>query len=112
MSVANEDNGGDDDHETPVILRPQTSLTAAPNPFNPQVEICAELPTTAAARLSVCDVRGRLVRELFSGVLAAGESRWRWDGCDAKGRAAASGVYLLRLETDRRLVQRSVTLAR
>lgn len=112
MSVANEDDDGDDDQEPPVISRPQTLLTAAPNPFNPQVEIRAELPAAASARLSVCDMRGRVVRDLFSGVLAAGESRWWWDGCDAKGRAAASGVYLLRLETDRRLVQRSVTLAR
>lgn len=113
MSVGIEDDGDEsDDREPPVIARPQLRLTAAPNPFNPQVEIRVELPAASTARLNVFDARGRIVQELFSGVMAAGESLWRWDGCDATGRAAASGVYLLRLETDGRLVQRSMTLVR
>lgn len=110
MSVAIEDVG--DDEERPAVSPSQLRLTAAPNPFNPQVEIRAELEDSGPARLSICDVRGREVRELFAGVLASGESHWQWDGRDATGRASASGVYLLRLETNRRILMRSVTLAR
>lgn len=109
MSVGIEDIVDD---EQPDLPGPQMRLTAAPNPFNPQVEIRAEMADSGRARLSVCDVRGREVRILFDGVLQPGESRWRWDGCDAAGRASASGVYLLRLETDQRVLQRSITLAR
>jgi hypothetical protein len=44
----------------------------------------------------VYDVAGRLVRSLD---LAPAQSELRWDGADAGGRAAAPGVYFLRLET-------------
>lgn len=112
MTVANEDDGTDDSADDGALPALHTTLTAAPNPFNPQVEIRAELPAADHGRLCVCDLRGGVVRELFAGALPAGGSRWLWDGRDATGRAAASGVYLLRLETGRRIVQRSVTLAR
>jgi hypothetical protein len=112
MTVANEGDSADDDGADDALPALRTALTAAPNPFNPQVEIRAELPAPDTGRLCVCDLRGGVVRELFAGALPAGESRWLWDGRDATGRAAASGVYLLRLETGRRIVQRSVTLAR
>jgi hypothetical protein len=113
MTVAVEDDTPVDDAD-PATELPSTlvSLMASPNPFNPQVDIRAEIPVAGQARLYVCDLRGSLVRDLHTGSLAAGESRWRWNGQDNAGRAVASGVYLLRLETDRRIVQRSLTLAR
>jgi flagellar hook assembly protein FlgD len=41
-----------------------------------------------------------LVRRLAAGPLAAGEHAVPWDGKDDAGRAAASGVYFVRLEGD------------
>jgi len=79
-------------------------LGNAPNPFNPQTEIRFALAPADAGqkvRLRVYDVRGKLVRTLVDGALAAGEHAVVWDGRDAGGRAAASGVYLYRLETGR-----------
>jgi hypothetical protein len=113
MTVAIEDDTPVDDAD-PATELPSAlvSLMASPNPFNPQVDIRAEIPVAGQARLYVCDLRGSLVRDLHAGSLPAGESRWRWNGQDNAGRAVASGVYLLRLETDRRIVQRSLTLAR
>ncbi len=79
-------------------------LGNAPNPFNPQTSIRFALAAADAGdrvRLRVYDVRGKLVRTLVDGALPAGEHAIVWDGRDGQGRAAASGVYLYRLETGR-----------
>ncbi|NNE07550.1 MAG: T9SS type A sorting domain-containing protein [Gemmatimonadetes bacterium] len=71
--------------------------SAFPNPFNPSVTIRYELPATGPTRLSIHDVRGRLVRILFEGNVRAGEGRAIWDGAGISG-AAPSGVYFAVIE--------------
>jgi hypothetical protein len=71
-----------------------------PNPFNPTTSIVFALPVAGAARLAVYDVSGRWVRTLVDGQLGAGEHRASWDGRDARGNKASSGVYFYKLETD------------
>lgn len=88
------------------------AISAAPNPFNPSVEAACYLPAAGRVRLSVLDARGRQVRVLHDGDHQAGTARWSWDGRDARGRQLASGVYLLRLETARRVTQRAVTMVK
>ncbi|HPF69469.1 MAG TPA: FlgD immunoglobulin-like domain containing protein [Candidatus Krumholzibacteria bacterium] len=74
-------------------------LPAAPNPFNPRTELRFALPVPAEVTLRVYDVKGRLVRTLAEGEpFAAGAQAVAWDGRDAAGRAAASGVYVVRME--------------
>lgn len=73
--------------------RAATILMAAPNPFNPRTVLSARLPVDGAWTLAVHDVRGRRVRTLATGVVAAGTQRWTWDGRDDVGAEAASGVY-------------------
>ena len=58
------------------------------------------------------DVSGRLVRTLADGDLAAGEQRLRWDGNDDRGRALASGVYYLRVETADAVKGAAISLVR
>lgn len=71
---------------------------AMPNPFNPRTAVRFELAAAGHARLMVFDPRGHLVRVLADGDLPAGAHVAPWDGTDASGRPAASGVYFLRLE--------------
>jgi hypothetical protein len=82
---------------TLLPTRPQLG-EPAPNPFNPRVTIPVLLPARGAARVAIYDVRGALVRVLHSGVLEAGTTALSWDGTDGQGRAAASGVYIVKLE--------------
>jgi flagellar hook assembly protein FlgD len=58
------------------------------------------------------DVRGRLVRVLADRRLAAGVHALAWDGRDDSGRAAAHGVYVLRVASAGRVVARKLTLVR
>lgn len=74
-----------------------TSLAGWPNPFNPRTTVGFALPRDTRARLALYDVSGRLVRVLVDEALSAGAHEVAWDGRDAAGREAASGVYVARL---------------
>jgi hypothetical protein len=108
MSVSIEDPDIADE----VPERLDVAMSAMPNPFNPALEARCYLPAAGQVRLTVLDVRGRRVRTLHDGRVAAGESSWMWDGRDAGGRRVASGVYQLLLETEQRVIRRLVTLVK
>jgi hypothetical protein len=71
----------------------------SPNPFNPRTTIAYRVERAGPVELTVHDLRGARVQTLVSSSRAAGEYTATWDGRDAGGRTAASGVYLLRLKT-------------
>jgi subtilisin-like proprotein convertase family protein len=83
-----------------------------PNPFNPQTEVAFDLAREAAVKLEVFDVRGRMVRRLVDGRLAAGRHAAVWDGRDDDGREVASGTYLARLAADDEMTRLKMTLVR
>jgi hypothetical protein len=70
-----------------------------PNPFNPQTTIRFRLPAADRVELGIYDVKGMLIRSLLGGELPAGEHGVSWNGLDALGRQAASGVYFCKLST-------------
>ena len=72
-----------------------------PNPFNPSTLIPYQLSATSPVRLEVFNVLGQRVATLVDGQQGAGAYVARWDGTDAAGRAAASGVYFYRLTVGR-----------
>ena len=75
-----------------------------PNPFNPAVVIPLDLTTDAAGvSLTVYDVLGRRVRQVWQGSLRAGTHRFTWNGRDEMARNVAAGVYLYRVEVDGRV---------
>lgn len=100
--------GGDGDGSA----TPAATLTCAPNPFNPRtmIELASAAATDGAVR--VLDARGRLVVELYRGPLAAGTSRFAWEGRDAQGRPCASGAYWVQAGIGVARVFEKVTLLR
>jgi hypothetical protein len=70
-----------------------------PNPFNPSTVIPFELAVAARVRLSIYDVQGRRVRVLVDAPMPAGRHRARWDGRLDQGAEAATGIYLIHIET-------------
>lgn len=83
-----------------------------PNPFNPATTLPYRLSSTGPVRLSVFDLRGRLLRILVNSVQPAGTHAATWDGRDGAGRALPSGVYLVRLDAGGRSEERKLTLLR
>jgi len=70
------------------------SLSAYPNPFNPETSITFKLPRTSDVKIIVHNVLGREVGQWGLGRLTAGHHEYRLNG--AKW---ASGVYILTLKT-------------
>ena len=71
-----------------------------PNPFNPSTRIRFMLSEPGNVSMDVFNVQGQLVRTLVRGRHGAGEHAVEWNGRDAMGHPAASGVYVVRLTTD------------
>lgn len=87
-------------------------LRTYPNPANPRVMVAFDAPSAGHARLEIFDPRGRRVRTLIDGHVPAGASTIAWDGTDARGRAAATGVYHVVLRHGRGDQATRVTLVR
>ncbi len=85
---------------------------AVPNPFNPRTSVHFSLPENGPVRLSISDLRGRLIRVLHHGEMQAGEHQLAWDGQDSAGRAVASGTYLIAMEFSRGPESQTMTLVR
>ncbi len=72
-------------------------LPAYPNPFNPLTQIPVILKRTAQIRLEIFDLRGRLVRTLFSSRMPAGTHLIKWDGKNDLFQEVPAGIYFCRL---------------
>jgi len=83
-----------------------------PNPFNPQTEIRFDLPHAGSTRLRVYDLRGRLVKDLVSGHMGAGNHSVVWKGRDNGGRQVASGVYYYKIDSGKFSETKRMTLVK
>jgi hypothetical protein len=92
---------------TPFALMQNT-----PNPLRSLTTLSYSMTAPGAVRLSIFDVRGRLIRTLVDGPRAAGLHEARWDARDEQGRQVRSGVYFYRLETPDGMNQRKMIVAR
>ena len=80
-----------------------------PNPFNPATTIPLSVPDGAATvDVAIYNLLGQLVRQVWSGPLAAGEHRLTWDGRDNKGQLVASGAYLYQVRVGEQLRTRKM----
>ena len=87
-------------------------LPNAPNPFNSQTVLSYFLQEPGLVRLEVFALTGQRVAVLHQGPQEAGYHRLHWDGQDAAGHPAASGIYLYRLKTSEDVLTRKLILLR
>jgi len=83
-----------------------------PNPFNPGTRLDYSLPAEGRIRISVFDVRGRLVRVLVDMTRPAGDYYAEWRGIDRNGRRVPSGLYIAKMEFNGTVRTRTMTLVR
>ena len=98
--------------QTAPIARPaQYRLgDSYPNPFNPAVVLPLELAmASSGVSLTVYDVLGRRVRQVWQGPLGAGSHWFTWDGRDEAGKVVAAGVYIYQVEVDGRVEAKKTT---
>jgi DNA-binding beta-propeller fold protein YncE len=83
-----------------------------PNPFNAEVSIAFEVAAGQPMELAVFDLLGRRLNVLTAGYARSGSQTIVWNGLDATGTPASSGVYLLRLRQGSLQISAKVALVK
>ena len=98
----------DDNNEQPISAF--TLSQNYPNPFNPSTRIEYTLPRRSTVVITIHNLLGQTVCQLYDGVQSAGKHFIEWNGTDDKGNEVASGVYFYRMKTDQRLESKKMLL--
>ncbi|KPL13870.1 MAG: hypothetical protein AMS26_12785 [Bacteroides sp. SM23_62] len=83
-----------DIHLSTIIPKEYALGKNFPNPFNPTTTIPVIVPEKSNITLSVYNLLGQQVKNLFSGSVTAGKHYFTWNGTDEGGNKLSSGVYL------------------
>ncbi|MDP6168369.1 MAG: FlgD immunoglobulin-like domain containing protein [Candidatus Marinimicrobia bacterium] len=81
-----------------------------PNPFNPVTSISYALVNSEMVKLSIYDMRGRLVRTLFRGNQILGYHTMDWNGTDGQGRPVSAGSYIYTIQVGNEVKTKKMTL--
>ncbi len=100
---------GDDDPSVPLATYIEQNY---PNPFNPTTRIIFGIGEPTHVRLRIYDAAGRLVRVLVDEICKAKSYEVIWDGRDALGAEASSGVYFYNLNAGKFRESRKMILLR
>jgi hypothetical protein len=73
-------------------------LRVRPNPLNPAAEVQFSLASAGKVRISLYDVRGRLVKTILDESRPAGDHVVPWDGSRTNGGGVASGIYFVKIQ--------------
>ncbi len=85
-------------------------IESYPNPFNPETSIVLDLPSVAQVSVTIYDVKGRRVRALYDGKCEQPQLRLQWNGVDDRGKAVASGLYLVRAESGKNTLTHKIVM--
>ena len=88
-----------DEFDEPEPLFINEMQGAYPNPFNPSTRINYSLKENQRVTISVYNIKGQKVITLFDGVQDRGAHHIIWNGVDQRGRATATGIYFVRMQT-------------
>jgi hypothetical protein len=99
--------------EPDIAWQPQSvDLLVAPNPTSAGASIYYALPSAAAVRIAVYDIRGREITVLVGEDEYPGIHGVRWDGTDADGRRVRSGIYFCQFQAGSAVASGKVVLTR
>jgi len=66
--------------------------------FNPELTILLNIYEMCSCEISVYNIKGQLIKNLFCDDLAAGERKLVWQGDNDNGRKVSSGVYFCKIK--------------
>ncbi len=83
-----------------------------PNPFNSSVIFKVKIFKREKYSLYIYDNFGRIVNNIFNGILYPGEYNYKWNGINNMGLAVSSGVYFAVLTSQSRSKAQKMLLVR
>ena len=85
--------------ENPTVPEVYTLSQNYPNPFNPSTKISYTLPKSSYVTLTIYDLNGKEIAKLLDNQVSnSGTNYAEWNGKNAKGILASSGVYFYKIE--------------
>ena len=95
------------------IPRSARLMPAFPNPFNSVLSIPLQLDSNCMTHIciQVFNSNGCCIRHLLNATMS-GKQVLQWDGTDDRGRAVASGTFIISCQLDDEMMYRTITLVR
>ena len=69
-----------------------------PNPFNPTTSIDYELLTDSKLNITIYDMLGNVVNELYDGFQTSGNKSIKWDARNISGEIVSAGMYFYKIQ--------------
>ncbi len=114
------DNDGDGNYEEirahigSTVAVPETNLSPplaiSPNPLAGDSWVSFNQEEQGKTSVSVFDINGRKVKELYNGMRARGPQRVQWDGRDEAGSPVAGGIYFILVEAPNQIFRGKLTV--
>ena len=83
-------------------------LKLFPNPFANNLTIAYEIESTIKIQLKIYTIQGKLINTLMDENKSPGKYEIIWNGKDRNGKEISPGLYLVRLQSGRNILTRSV----
>ncbi|MCF7796808.1 MAG: T9SS type A sorting domain-containing protein [Lentisphaeria bacterium] len=74
---------------------------AYPNPFNPTTSVHFTILKAGAVDITVFDIQGKHIRSLIHQEFAAGHHQIQWHARDDKNRPVGTGIYFIRVNSEK-----------
>ncbi len=98
--------------ENPSAINNVSIDAAYPNPFSQITSIKVNIPATQHVSAKVHDISGHEVATLADENLSPGVHTFYWNGNSTDGSSLANGLYLIRLQTEKQSLSKTVVLSR
>jgi hypothetical protein len=92
------------------ITSPFNELKIFPNPFRNKLNIVVEMESYSELQIKIYTLQGKLIKTLSDRSNSSYEHKITWDGRDQQGKEVKPGHYLIRLQSGRHCLTRSVIL--
>lgn len=110
FSLLERSYGSSDTSRIVDYEKPKLIFSISPNPFNPNTSINFTLPAAGKTTIKIYNIKGQLVKDLYSGNLEAGKYSFVWNSCDFSNRSVSSGIYFIKLDCGYNQVIRKAVL--
>ena len=83
-----------------------------PNPFNPITTISFRIDKLQKINLSVYSINGALIKQLINDYIPAGTHNIVWNGLGQNGAIVPSGLYIYKISSSQKSIQKKMVFAK
>jgi hypothetical protein len=85
-------------------------INCFPNPFNPVTNIRATVPEDGLLQITIFNILGEKVLDLNNSIVTKGIYEFSWNGIDASLNPVNSGIYIVLVRTDSKMLTQKLML--